>query len=390
MSKLADLLKTTAFWPRFIVGFAAMLALQTFFLGLWALPVIGYRVGYMGENGSDDISFVIAFSVLFGFAVALFLIGKRCGAGVCVTGISGGATTLFTMLCPVCPVFFLSLLGLSTGVSAIAPYFWPLRLLALGLVCSSILLLWRRFSPDLLPKLGFNIHDILQGSSLAAVFVLLIGNQAIAQQLAEQLLDGPQTGGEVALSGDFSRDVAALVTMTAVPFYGQELGLDLSSVENINASVRALASMEPGRGSAAIELTPAEKKRYIAIGTQPTVTCEFCCGAKTMVRDDGSPTCGCAHMRGMLGTVAYLLKNHPDMSNDEISYEIARQKGLYFPTKLQQRMAEQLSGDATNFSPDIRLLTMNLSAVELAGIQARAKESGFTPPLESPGMVGGC
>jgi hypothetical protein len=284
-------------------------------------------------------------------------------------------------------VFFLSLIGVSAGVTAIAPYFWPLRFLALGLILASIFLLSARLSPEQLPQRDVNPHGILQGAALAAILVLLISNQTAAQKIARQLL-GPQPGSAVALSGDFSRDVAALVTMTTGPFYGKELGLDLSSLENINASIRLLASMEPGRGANAIALTPEEKKRYIAIGTQPTVTCEFCCGVKTLVREDGSATCGCAHARAMMGTAAYLIRNHPDLSDSDISYELVRQKGLYFPGKMQERAAGQLSGDAANFSPDIRLLLKNLSATELAGLQTKAKESGFTPPKES--MVGGC
>ena len=91
----------------------------------------------------------------------------------------------------------------------------------------------------------------------------------------------------------------------------------------------------------------------------------------------------------MRGTAAYLIRNYPELPNEEISYELVRQKGLYFPTQMQKRMAEQLSGDPKDFTPDIKYLTMKLTPPELAGLKANALASGFEP-TEAPSMVGGC
>ena len=150
-----------------------------------------------------------------------------------------------------------------------------------------------------------------------------------------------------------------------------------------------MSVLAPQQGSNPIQLTEAEMKRYVDIGTEPYITCEFCCGVKTLVREDGSPTCGCAHSIAMRGTAAYLIKNYPEMSNADIAYELVRQKGMYFPTQMQQRMASSLAGDKSEFKPDIKYLTMNLTESEMTNLQQKAKTSGFVPE-ENVGMVGGC
>lgn len=388
MSKISALLRFPQFWITFLVSAALLLAIETFFLSLWALPIIGYRIPYMGAIGPWDLFFVGAFALVFGVGISLLQIMKCHGAGTCAVGAVGGLTTLFTLLCPICPVFFLTYFGLSASVAAFAPFFWPLRIVALVLVLSGTVLLWRRFNPAALPRSQMNGETVVQGAFLTIVLLLLISNQTFARQAGEALM-GPQAGAPIELSGNFANDIAALVTPTALPFYGPELGLDFSSIEKINTSINKLALMAPKQGKNPIALNEEEMKRYIAIGTEPTITCEFCCGVKTLVRQDGSPTCGCAHSIAMRGTAAYLIRNHPELSNEKISYEIARQKGLYFPVQMQQRMATQLAGNPADFTPDIRYLAMDLSSSDLKRLQTVALESGFEPTA-APNMVGGC
>ena len=302
-------------------------------------------------------------------------------------GSAGGIAGLFTLFCPVCPVFFLAIFGSSAGIAWAAPYFWPLRALAFALVASGGFLLWRRIGED---SFGEKVkkESVFQWTAFAVLALFIIANQSFAMQLGK-LMIGENGNGEVELSGNFAKDVSALVTPSSLPFYGPELGLDLSSIEKINASISKLSVMAPKQGNNPIELTDEEMKRYVKIGTEPLITCEFCCGVKTLVREDGSPTCGCAHSIAMRGTAAYLIRNYPELPNEEISYELVRQKGLYFPTQMQKRMAEQLSGDPKDFTPDIKYLTMKLTPPELAGLKANALASGFEP-TEAPSMVGGC
>jgi hypothetical protein len=291
------------------------------------------------------------------------------------------------MLCPVCPVFFLSYLGLSASVMVFAPYVWWIRLLSFVFLAFGIGLLLRRFEPRNLPV--ENGHVIFRKVAVVLVGFLLVGNQALALQLGATMAGMNHMGG-VALSGDFAKDVAALVVPAEMPFYGQELGLDMSSLNAINASIRVLGTMAPMQGANPIALNPEEMKRYIDIGTEPYITCEFCCGVKTLVRKDGSPTCGCAHSIAMRGTAAYLIRNYPEMTNADIAYELMRQKGLYFPTQMQERMASALAGEPEAFTPDIKYLAMRLSEDELKDLREKAASSGFEPNQEAPGMVGGC
>ncbi|MCF6276560.1 MAG: hypothetical protein L3J07_01780 [Candidatus Magasanikbacteria bacterium] len=237
--------------------------------------------------------------------------------------------------------------------------------------------------------LNKNIHLLFQKVAIVVVGFVLIANQALAMQVGSQMIGSHNMDGMI-MTGDFAKDVAILVTPTEMPFYGVELGLDMSSINAINASIKKLSIMAPMQGSNPIELNKEEMERYVKIGTEPYITCEFCCGVKTLVRKDGSPTCGCAHSIAMRGTAAYLIRNYPEMTDAEIAYELMRQKGMYFPSQMQERMANSLSGEVEKFTSDIKYLTMNLSEDELKNLKEKAKNSGFKPDIKSPGMVGGC
>ncbi|MFA4831198.1 MAG: hypothetical protein WC862_05260 [Patescibacteria group bacterium] len=386
MNKLKSILRVEQFWLWFVVSSLAVFAFETLLFGMWALPIIGYRVLYMNEPTLFGLLFAGAFALIFGFGLSVFNLAKKFNAVSCALGSGSGVLSFFTMLCPVCPVFFLSYFGLSATVTAFFPYFWRLRLLAFAILIVGIIILWRRFEPRELPLVKG--HLLFQKLAVVAIGILLIGNQSIAAQIGQDMT-GAENDGGAALSGDFAKDVAALTTPARLPFYGSELGLDMSSLNAINASIGKLGKMAPMQGSNPIQLNDEEMKRYIAIGAEPYITCEFCCGVKTLVREDGSPTCGCAHSIAMRGTAAYLIRNYPKMTNAEIAYELMRQKGLYFPVQMQKRMASSLAGEAKDFLPDIKYLTMNLSEKELQNLQEKAKSSGFEPDT-NVGMVGGC
>ena len=387
MNKLKFLLLSPQFWSWFVGITLGIFALETFFLGLWVLPIINYGISYMGEVTSLDLAFTVIFALLFGFGTALFVLVKKFNTVSCTIGVSSGLIGFFTLLCPICPIFFLAYFGLSASVMTIAPYFLWFRLTALALLLIGIVILWRHFKPS--RSFIFNGYAVFQKVAITLITILFLGNQTLAIQIGQNML-GPQPGERVVLLGDFSRDVAALVAPASLPFYGPELGLDFSSLQKINTSIKKLGIMAPKQGSNPIELTKIEMERYVAIGTVSTVACEFCCSAKTLVREDGSPTCSCAHSKAMRGTAGYLLRNYPEMTNDEISYELIRLKGLFFPKQMQKRMASELAGDPADFTPDIRYLTQNLSAPELKRLQTAAKESGFEPSTQGPDMVGGC
>lgn len=386
MNKIKFILKLPHFWLKFIPFTLLVFALETFMFGLWKLPIIGYRVAYMTEVAIFDYLFIVAFALIFGFGLALFFLNSQIHKFSCATGSLSGLAALFTLLCPICPIFFLTYFGLSATLFVVAPYFWWFRTGAVILASVGVILLVRHFIPRKLFPIERRL--ILNFLGIVLITVLFLFNQTLITKTGMALM-GPQPGDEIELSGDFSSDIAALVTPTSASFYGPELGLDFSNEKAINKSIEKLAVMAPKQGKSPIPLNEEEMKRYIAIGTEPYVACEFCCGATTLVTDEGDPTCGCAHSIAMRGTAAYLIRNYPDLTSAEIAYELMRQKGLYFPKQMQERMAKQLAGNSKDFTADIKYLTQNLSQSELSNLQKTAKSSGFTPDSKTD-MVGGC
>ncbi len=187
----------------------------------------------------------------------------------------------------------------------------------------------------------------------------------------------------------FSR-MKMVVTPTEIPFYAKDKNLKIGTEAEINAFIGYFANLAPYQGKNPLVLNDEELKRYVAIGTQPMITCEFCCGVTTLVTKEGKPTCSCAHSQAMRGALAYMIRNFPKMSDTEMSYEIARQKGLYFPKQMMTRMVQLLTKDDEKaFTPDIKALLSKLSSGELKKLSAEVKKADFS---KGPGadMVGGC
>ncbi|MBI4280989.1 hypothetical protein HY628_02215 [Candidatus Uhrbacteria bacterium] len=178
--------------------------------------------------------------------------------------------------------------------------------------------------------------------------------------------------------------VADLVTPRGQPFYGVSLNV---SYDQVVQGLDILAKLDPGYGSAPVNLNDQQKNRYIAIGAKPTIACEFCCGATTLVFSDGRPACGCQHSQAMRGLLAYLIVNYPQTSDDEIMRELARWKSLFFPKQMTERAAEQLASG--QFTADIASLTYGLSAETLKKLGA-AGAVAAPSSIQTTDMVGGC
>jgi hypothetical protein len=153
---------------------------------------------------------------------------------------------------------------------------------------------------------------------------------------------------------------------TGIPaVYGEELGISFDNVQDAINKVR-LYGPTYGKGDKKITLTGENLKRYTNIGLQ--ISCEYCCSAKTLVRKDGVAACGCAHSIMMRGLAAYLVENHPELSDEQILDELETWKITYFPKQT---------------------LTAKLGKMEQAGdegIKSILKEF----PDFLPKMVGGC
>ena len=153
---------------------------------------------------------------------------------------------------------------------------------------------------------------------------------------------------------------------TGVPdVYGDELDISFDKVQDAINKVRIFGPTY-GQEGKKITLTGSDLERYINIGSQ--TACKYCCGVTTLVREDGEAACGCAHSIMMRGLAAYLIKNHPELSNEQILDELNTWRITYFP---KQTLSEKL--------------------VEME----KAGEPGIREILEEfpdflPQMVGGC
>ncbi len=164
----------------------------------------------------------------------------------------------------------------------------------------------------------------------------------------------------------FKKIKASFIPSGTPEVYGQELAISFDEVQDAINKVQIYGPTY-GEEDKKIILTGADMDRYKNIGE--SIACEYCCGVKTLTKEDGSAACGCAHSIMMRGLAAYLIKNHPNEFTDEqILDELTKWKITYFPKQT---------------------LSTKLTEMEKAG------ESGIKDLLEEfpdflPQMVGGC
>lgn len=203
----------------------------------------------------------------------------------------------------------------------------------------------------------------------------------VLSQLAQSFSGTSANASE--LTGDVSQDAISLVVSQGVPeVYGAELGV---SFDQVQQSINIMGQFDPGYGSKKIQLTAADQKRYTDVGLR--ISCEYCCSAKSIVFQDGSAACGCAHSIAMRGLLAYLIQNHGETySDDELLRELAEWKGMYFPKQMIQKMATQLqSGE---YTPDTASLVLG---VKLPQYGSGGKNAPLPSEIKNlPSMVGGC
>lgn len=162
------------------------------------------------------------------------------------------------------------------------------------------------------------------------------------------------------------KEIKASFIPSGVPdIYGQELNISFDAVQDAINKVRVFGPTYGLEGKKII-LTGQDLERYIKIGFQ--TSCQYCCGVKTLVREDGEAACGCAHSIMMRGLAAYLIKNHPELPNEQILKELNSWKITYFP---KQTLSQELSEMEKAGEPGIRELLEEF-------------------PEFLPQMVGGC
>ena len=153
---------------------------------------------------------------------------------------------------------------------------------------------------------------------------------------------------------------ASSIMPTGVPaIYGNELGITYDDVDRVET------------------LTGSNLERYIDIlyNQYGGISCEYCCGARAIIFENGEMACGCAHSYAMRGLTKYLIKYHGDeMTDNEILTEAAKWKVLFFPGIMQGKADIMKSyGIETSY--------INLSTNAYRGIEQ---------DTVSGGMIGAC
>lgn len=233
----------------------------------------------------------------------------------------------------------------------------------------------------LMRKINISLGIILVAVLMVKQFILFEISAAMDHAQGGDNSSGAASAQK--LTGDVVSDSVALAISQGVPaVYGFELNVSFSAVQN---AINIMQKFDPGYGAQKIALSADELKRYTDIGLR--ISCEYCCGAKSIVFQDGSPACGCAHSQAMRGLAAYLIKNHgSEYSDDMVLRELARWKGVFFPKQMINKMAVALKSG--NYAPDTAALALG------AELPVYGKD-GKSVPLPSditslPSMVGGC
>ncbi len=168
---------------------------------------------------------------------------------------------------------------------------------------------------------------------------------------------------------------ASDIIPTGIPaVYGQTLGVNFDEVnpnnpQGANGNIAILKNLDNS-----ITLQGADLQRYIDIVLK--ISCEYCCGAQSIIRSDGSSACGCAHSYAMRGLAKYLITEHGDQyTDDEILSELGKWKVLFFPGIHEQKAAV------------MKEQGIEIDYISLASNAYRGIEKGQT---SGGGMVGGC
>lgn len=227
---------------------------------------------------------------------------------------------------------------------------------------------------------------------LAVLSGSLVANQVYASKLKQHLgIYGnnffgnllKKFGGNVKLSGSIGEDAVKLAYAQGIPdMYGAELNVNFDEVQR---SMDIMKQFDPTYGATKLDLSAEDMKRYINIALR--ISCEFCCGAKSIIDATGEAACGCAHSQAMRGLAAYLIKNHgAHYTDDQVLRELARWKGKYFPKQMVKKMSDQLQSG--NYTPDIAALLLDL---KLPKYSADGKSAPLPSEIDNAdSMVGGC
>lgn len=196
---------------------------------------------------------------------------------------------------------------------------------------------------------------------------MIYGLNSVSGEISKGGGGGVLTGGAV----------SSIIPQGSPKIYGPELGVSFDSVSAYDPAAADQTIATLGNLDRTITLSAAQNERYVGIlfDMQGGISCEYCCGAKSVIFESGEAACGCAHSFAMRGLTKYLITEHGDEYSDaEIFEEVAKWKVLFFPTQMSQKadiMKEQ--GIETSYA--------NVGGNTYRGIEKGASGGG---------MVGGC
>jgi hypothetical protein len=222
-----------------------------------------------------------------------------------------------------------------------------------------------------------NAYTVIIGLMLAALFISSFNMYTLSNlEMSAQMSATTTTGSVQTALAQSPSDV----TPKGEPrIYGKELGVAYDHVHASNpkladATINKLAKLDVD-----IQLTEDQKARYINIlyKMDNGISCEYCCGARAIIFENGEPACGCAHSYAMRGVAKYLITEHgSEFTDAQILEEAAKWKTLFFPTQSAAK-AEILK--AQGIEPNY----INIGSNKYRGIEQGAGSGGG-------GMVGGC
>ncbi len=183
-------------------------------------------------------------------------------------------------------------------------------------------------------------------------------------------------------SGSVMRNVSVGNSIDVVPVgipavYGAELGISYDDVSPLNPQQADMTIEKMAQLDLNLNLEGDNLERYIDIlyHQHGGMSCEYCCGAASIIFENGDPACGCAHSYAMRGLTKYLILEHgSDISDNQILGEIGKWKVLFFPDIHGQKAAIM---EENGIEVDYISLTTNA----FRGIEAGSSAGG---------MVGGC
>ena len=127
-------------------------------------------------------------------------------------------------------------------------------------------------------------------------------------------------------------EISSVIPKGIPDIYGNELSISYDDVSSSNPQKADSTIQKLGYLDRSITLEGADLTRYIKIlyTMENGMSCEYCCGARAIIFENGEPACGCAHSYAMRGLSKYLITQHgPEFTDEQIFEEVGKWKTLF-------------------------------------------------------------